>query len=390
MRIASFLTAILVAAGLYAFVIERDTVLAIARDYLQSDTDAPIIQAEAATAANDEGVGRSGPGARRPGPPPEADAADGIVRVVAIRSTARPIESGVVLRGQTEAVRFVDVKSESTGLVVSDPMRKGSFVRKGQVLCVLDPGSRFADLNEAEARLEEATINERNTSILAEEGFAAENMRNAARAALESATAAVERARVAVNRLQIEAPFDGLLESDAAETGTLLQPGSLCATIVQLDPIKVVGYLSDVEVDRVAVGNVATARLTSGRHVAGIVTYISRSGDRNTRTFRIEIGVDNEDLTIRDGSAAEIFIAGENQLAHLVPQSAITLNDAGQLGLRTVVDGKALFNPIRILRDTPDGAWVEGLPEEATVIVVGHEFVIDGTPVTASYRSLPS
>ncbi len=401
MRIASMLTAILVAAGLYAFVIERDAVLAVARSQFNAEPDSG--------AATDSGNGRPGMETAQqdsgdeggPGGPGGdghqghwggggEDEDDGSVRVVAIKSIARPVESGVVIRGQTEALRFVDVKSQTSGLVVSEPRRKGSFVDQGQVLCVLDPGSSYANLLEAEARLEEAANNERTASILAEEGFATQNRRNSAKAALESAQAAVERARVAISRLEMTAPFDGLLDTDAAETGSLLQPGSLCARVLQLDPMKIVGYLSDVEVDRVSVGNTATARFTSGKTTTGTVTYISKSGDRDTRTFRLELEVANRDLAIRDGSAVEVFIASDSELAHLIPQSAMTLNDAGQLGLRTVVDGKANFLPISIIRDTPEGAWVTGLPEQADVIVVGHEYVINGTPVDVSYRSLAS
>ena len=386
MRIASILTALIVAAGLYAFVIERDAVLAIARSQLNVEPD--IAQTgdehpDGASANVRDGPESPGEGQSPFSGEPEDNIA---VRVVAIESTAQPVESGVVVRGQTEALRHVDIRSQASGLVLTDPFRKGSFVKKGQVLCVLDPGSKFADLQEAEARLEEATVNEMTASKLAEEGFATLNRRNSAKAALESAEAAVERARIAISRLQMIAPFDGLLESDAAETGSLLQPGSLCATVVQLDPIKIVGYLSDFEVDRIENGSNAKARFTSGRVVSGEVTYISRTGDQDTRTFRIEVEVANADLSIRDGSAVEVFIASADEFAHLVPQSAMTLNDAGQIGLRTVQDGMARFNPIRILKDTPDGAWVKGLPDQATVIVVGHEYVIDGTPVDVSFR----
>ena len=183
------------------------------------------------------------------------------------------------------------------------------------------------------------------------------------------------------------APFGGILDSDTAETGSLLQPGSLCARIVQLNPIKVVGHLSDAEVDQVGIGNTASVRLTSGLERVGKVTYISRSADPDTRTFRMEIEVDNSDQAIRDGSAVEVFVTAEAEMAHLIPQSAMTLNDTGRLGVRLVVDGTARFNPVAIIRDTPEGSWVKGLPASAEVIVVGHEYVVDGTPVTAARES---
>ena len=40
------------------------------------------------------------------------------------------------LGGETEAARFVEVRSETFGQVVSEPLRKGSFVKKNDILCV--------------------------------------------------------------------------------------------------------------------------------------------------------------------------------------------------------------------------------------------------------------
>ena len=59
------------------------------------------------------------------------------------------------------------------------------------------------------------------------------------------------RAEEDIERLTITAPFSGYLESDTAELGTLMQPGALCATIIQLDPIKLVGFVPEAQVDRV-------------------------------------------------------------------------------------------------------------------------------------------
>ncbi len=48
----------------------------------------------------------------------------------------------------------------------------------------------------------------------------------------------------------------------------------------------------------------------------------------------------------------------------------------------------ARFMPVRLLRDTPDGVWVGGLPNEVDVIVVGQEYVIDGVRVAPTFRDI--
>ena len=66
------------------------------------------------------------------------------------------------------------------------------------------------------------------------------------------------------------------------------------------------------------------------------------------------------------------MIAADSREGHLVPASALTLNDAGELGLRLVdEDGHVSFAPATVLRDTEDGMWLAGLPEEIGAIIVG-------------------
>ena len=167
-----------------------------------------------------------------------------------------------------------------------------------------------------------------------------------------------------------------------------MQPGELCATIIQLDPIKLVGYVPEAEVNKVALGAKAQARMVSGDNVIGEVTFLSRSADPETRTFRVEITVPNGDLKIRDGQTAEILIASDGTQAHLLPASAMTLDDTGALGVRVVNEDRAGFAPISILRDTPDGIWVSGLREAEDIIIVGQEYVIDGVRIDVTYREV--
>lgn len=402
MKLMPILTAVLVTAFLLLMVFYRDTLLAFA-------------QSEPVTAET-ETVAEAAEPAR-------------IVSVVAMTSTAQTVDSAVIMRGRTEAARQVDVRAETTGQVVSDPLRKGAFVNEGDILCELDPGTRAsrlaeararlgeaegripeaqAALAEAEARVREADINVNAARRLSEDGFAsetrlvsAEATREAAlagvqransgvisaRAGIEAAEAAVQAAQKEIENLTITAPFSGLLETDTAELGSLLQPGAACATIIQLDPIKLVGFVPEIDVNKVTVGAMAGGRLATGAEIAGRVTFLSRSADETTRTFRVEIEVANRDLAIRDGQTAEIIVASDGQKAHLLRQSSLTLNDDGALGIRVVADDNtAQFLPVTLLRDTVDGVWVAGLPDTVDVIIVGQEYVIDGVPIAPTLQ----
>ncbi|WP_377506565.1 efflux RND transporter periplasmic adaptor subunit [Octadecabacter sp. R77987] len=403
MKLMPILTAILVTAFLFLLVFHRDTLLAFAQSESAPETETVVETAEPART----------------------------VSVVAMTSTAQTIDSAVIMRGRTEAARQVDVRAETTGQVVSDPLRKGSFVNAGDIMCELDPGTRASRLAEARARLgeaegrvpeaqaavveaqarvREADINVNAARQLSEDGFAsetrlvsAEATREAAlagvqransgvisaQAGIELAQAAVQAAEKEIENLTITAPFSGLLETDTAELGSLLQPGAACATIIQLDPIKLVGFVPEIDVNKVTVGAMAGARLASGAEVAGRVTFLSRSADETTRTFRVEIEVPNADLAIRDGQTAEIIVASDGQKAHLLRQSSLTLNNDGALGIRVVTpENTAQFLPVTLLRDTVDGVWVAGLPETVDVIIIGQEYVIDGVAIAPTFQEV--
>lgn len=306
------------------------------------------------------------------------------VGVVAVESVAEPHARVLVLRGRTEADRRVEVRAEVDGLVVSQAVRRGAVVAAGDVLCRIAPGDRPADLAEARAALTQAESDHAAAQRLAERGFTATTEALSRSAQLETARARVLRAELAIERLEMTAPFDGVLDDDSAEIGTLLRTGDLCATVTAIDPILLTGYVPEREVDRLAVGMTAAARLVTGRDVEGTVRFVARSAESMTRTFLVEIAVPNPDLSIRDGVSAEIGVRLESVMAHRLPQSALTLGDDGALGVRVVENGAARFRRVAVIDEGPGNMWVTGLPDRAQVIVVGQEFVADGSPVAVS------
>lgn len=372
MKIIPLLTAVVVCALLYLFVMERALILSYLpqRPSIEDETTQtePVLSTAAAPPSPME----------RDEPRP--------VAVVAMQSTQQDVQSGIILRGQTEAARRLDIAAETSGLVISEKLRKGRLIEEGEVLCRLDPGIRAATLAQARAALSEAQANDTAAAQLAERGLTAANSAISRHAQLEAAIATVEAAEREIERLTITAPFSGILETDTAEIGTLMQTGAVCATILDLSSVRLVGFASERDIGRISVGAQAGGRLISGDEVVGEVAFVGRSADPLTRTFRVEVLVDNESGALRDGSTAEILIALAGVQAHLLPQTALTLDDTGALGVRIVVEDTAQFAPVSVIRDSASGVWVGGLPESVDIIVVGQEFVSDGRAVAVTWR----
>lgn len=353
MRITSIVLVLLIAGGLYYWFIGRHGGL----DQMAAATAEPTEE----TVAEAEET------------PP--------VPVVVIESTARPTSARLILRGRTLADRNVQVAAETTGQVISEPLRRGARVAKGDVLCRLEPGSRAAELAEAEASLAEARVEAEAANRLKQKGFAAETTRVARQARLQAAEARLDKVKLDMARLEIRAPFDGFLESDTAEFGSLLTPGAICANVIDLSRVKVAGFVAEQEVDLLRLGQKTKVRLINGVEAEGEISFLSRMADATTRTFAVEVTLPNADSAVRDGMTAEMIVDLPGETGHFLPQSALTLDDEGRLGVRLDVDGVATFAPVTMLRDETDGFWVTGLPETVKVIVIGQEFVTDGRRV---------
>ncbi|ODT71266.1 MAG: hypothetical protein ABS75_08255 [Pelagibacterium sp. SCN 63-23] len=304
------------------------------------------------------------------------------VRTQMFTAQAMPIE--VPLRGRTEAKASVTAVAETAGSVDVVHVSKGDRVAVGDLLCTLDQGTRAAGVAQARAALAQAQLAFDTNVDLRERGLAPPNSANSVEVALAQAQAGLDNAQAELDRTEIKAKVAGLVQDPLATAGAMLNAGSPCATIVQLNPIVFTGMVPEAHIGLARIGLDANIKTVTGQSVDGKVTYISAVADNATRAFRAEIEIANDDYAIRDGVTAEAIVNVGTAPGHLLPQSVLTLDDDGVLGVRTVEDGVVAFYPITIVSDTRQGVWVTGLPISADIITIGQENVTSGQRVDAS------
>jgi multidrug efflux system membrane fusion protein len=181
--------------------------------------------------------------------------------------------------------------------------------------------------------------------------------------------------------LSILAPFDGLFDKRVAVVGTYLAPGQACGTMIEINPLLIVGDLPETEAGKVKVGAQATAKLVSGETLVGRVRYAAREADAQTRTYRVEVSAANPQGT-RSGLSADVRIGAGVGPAHLAPVSALVLDADGRQGVRYVLsDNRVAFTPVTVLEETPQGVWIAGLKGPVRIITVGQSYVAEGQKV---------
>lgn len=302
------------------------------------------------------------------------------VRVV--RSQAQTKTRVASVRGKTENKRTVQVRTELQGRIVKRGVERGQSVAAGDLLCALAIEDRQAALVESQQQLAQARIDFDGAKRLKAKGYNSESAIAAARARLASTQAELKRRELRLQKTRVTAPFAGFVEDVHLEVGDFATPGAPCVTLVDQNPMLLVGRVSERVVQSVKPGMAATGIIAGRESVSGPITFVGQQDDPTTRTYAIEIELNNEDGSIRSGLTTEIRIPVAETLAHKVSPALFSLDDRGGYGIKVVNDDNIVeFYTVSVVSEDADGVWVQGLPNAANVITVGQELVVNGERV---------
>ena len=310
------------------------------------------------------------------------DSEKNIINVKAKQFSSELRLSSVAIQGRTEANRSVLISSETNGIVENILSNKGDQVKKGQIICKLSVDSRKAKLDEAEALMRQKELEWEASKVLVEKGYRSQTKAAGSKAAFDASKALVIQMQKELENINIRAPFNGFFNDNLSEIGDFLAIGMPCGQIIDYNPILVTGQISEQEIKKVKTGVMAQTILSTGEKLEGLVSYISKTADKKTRTFRVEVKIENADFKIKDGITAELFLPTQKVLAHLIPPSSLTLDQDGKIGIRHIdYNDKVIFSGVEIVGDKGELVWVTGLPNKVTIITVGQEFVMENQTV---------
>lgn len=307
-----------------------------------------------------------------------------------IVTTAEPSLHQIIvsLKGSTEPDREVTVRSETMGTVTNAGVREGQAVQRGDLLCGLDVESRAARIAEAEASVEAARLDYDAASQLEEKGWTTSNRAAANKANLDRAEATLAAAKIELGKTRITAPFSGVFETRLAERGDFLSIGAPCGRLVDLDPIVVAVDATENQLGAIDTSMTVAVELATGQIASGQIRYVARTANAQTRTFRIEIEVDNSDGQIAAGLTATVDLALGEVPAVLLTPAALVLHDDGRVGVRYVDENEIVqFYEVTVIDDAPDGIWVTGIPAGVNLLTAGQAYLREGIKVTTTSSS---
>ena len=110
---------------------------------------------------------------------------------------------------------------------------------------------------------------------------------------MENVQSKIKNIEIDIDNTIIKAPFNGIVQSSYIEQGDYIIPGDIIANIVDLNPIKIQGYLSESDINKVQLGTTANVMISNNLKKNGRITFISPVADEDT-----PIEINDADLKI--------------------------------------------------------------------------------------------
>jgi RND family efflux transporter MFP subunit len=186
------------------------------------------------------------------------------------QATARALLSGVAAEGRVVAYPGAEVTigADAVGRLLRVNVEEGNLVRRGQVLAEIDASDLVASLDEAKARLEEATAErhlaqlnaDRKLKLFAEGVLPAFDRDAAARdveitqARIETATATIRRLEATIAKTRMISPIDGTVTSRVVNAGQMVDRGDPAFIVADLNRLRIEGEAHEADADRVKIG----------------------------------------------------------------------------------------------------------------------------------------
>lgn len=311
-----------------------------------------------------------------------------------------PVIEGI---GSVNAAQGIDLTVETAGIVNSIAFQSNQKVEQGALLVQLDETMQAADLEAARSNLELARTNLERAQQLTRRGVTADANLDSTRAAARAAEAQVAAAQAVVDQRRLIAPFAGTIGLPRVDPGDYITPGTVVATLQDLDRMRVDFSLPEQRLGEIAIGQALTVRAgTVDRDFTGTITGIDPRVDASSRMVAVRGEIGNAGQALTPGQFVRVSVAlpqQDNVIA--LPQTAVISSLYGdfvyiiQQGEGTGQDGQPQLQvrQVFVVPGRYSGGRVEitgdSVKAGEQVVTSGQNRLGNGTPVTIDNSVTP-
>ncbi|MDQ1353249.1 MAG: Efflux transporter periplasmic adaptor subunit [Acidobacteriota bacterium] len=296
-----------------------------------------------------------------------------------------------------------NIGPDAAGRVEKIYKKPGDIVNKNDLLAELDTTTLKLQEKQAEAGLavanaayKDALLNHQRIQKLYEKTAVSQMQLEKAALALEAADTQQKSAEAALNTVKhmlnmayMRAPFAGIITSKNMEEGDIINPmmgmsmgSSGVLTLMDLKKIKITLDVPSEDIEKIKIGQKCQVKIETYQDDVfdGEIYTRNLAADTISKTFKIEVKVDNPEIKIKAGVFAEVKVEifkKENILLLPIP-ALIEQGDTTSVVLYN--DGAAKYKNIKVGQRN-DGVFevLEGLEEGQQVVVEGNYDLKEGT-----------
>lgn len=235
-------------------------------------------------------------------------------------------EPGIDAIGTALSARGVDLAIESGGVVREISFKGNDAITEGQHLVQIDDDSERAALAAANASLNVALAEAKRAKTLSDRGVGAATTVESADAQAESSRAQVAQMQTALDQKQLTAPFAGVIGIPQIEIGQYVSPGTVYATLQDLDQMRVDFAVPEQRIRDLKLGGAVTAMSEVGDFSAkGAIIAIEPKVDPNSRLVTVRAEVENSTGKLSPGQFLRVRISLPTEQGVIaVPQTAVS------------------------------------------------------------------
>lgn len=203
---------------------------------------------------------------------------------------------------------------------------------------------------------------------------ARKEQKRASLARVRQAEAGLEEVEINLRDSVIKSPITGTISKLNVESGELVSAGQPLLRVIDLEEMLVEIDLTAVSVSRIALGDKVNVKPEiMQQYIEGEVSSISPAADPQSRTFKVEVKIDNPGQRIKAGMFASVQLTkGKAGDAVIVPIASVVDLNTDSPHIFVVEDNRAVKKEIKIgiITDTQVEV-LEGLKAGEKVIIKG-------------------
>lgn len=251
------------------------------------------------------------------------------------------------LQGNVKTKQNVLIYPEMPGTLERVLVKEGQKVYKGQVLARIDDGGMSQQVAQLEATTALAKTTFERQEKLWKQKIGSEIQFLQTKTNYEATKSQLAQLKEQLSKSTIRAPFAGVIDNVFKDQGTVVSPGpgSEVFRIVNLGNMFIEAdvpesYISDIVPGKEVEIEFPVLGTTLDTKVRQTGNFINPAN----RTFRVEIGVPNQDRSIKPNLTAKLKINDYTSTeAILIPQSILSENAAGEQYVYKITNLEADF-----------------------------------------------